>query len=898
MPPLRPLVLLVLSLPALAATSFETEVLPLLRARCLACHAGNPQGKLDLRMPESMLKGGISGPAIVPGQSAKSLLIDKLVTRTMPPGKDKLSDAEISTLRRWIDAYTPPQIVTEHDVLPIFQVRCVTCHGKREQRGGLDLRTVASRLKGGKSGPAIIPGDPDNSLIIRRIVSGEMPPAKEQLERSVRPPTENEVARLKAWIAAGAPAGPPRNTAAAGDDDPLVPDKDRRFWAFQPPRRPEVPKVKNPRLVRNPIDAFLLEKLEAKGLRFSAEAPPAKLARRAYLDLTGMPPSPAEMSAFLADTRPDAYERLVDALLASPRYGERWARHWLDLAGYSDSEGFGQDDGVRRFAWRYRDYVIRSLNEDKPYSQFLTEQIAGDEMISGLPPAAASRPAPVDAKTLDRLAATGYLRNTPDPTNAPERGFIAERMNIIADEMEVLTSSVMGLTVGCARCHNHKYDPIPQRDYYRLAAILETAYDPYDWLPPKNREYPVAASEEIQDWDQHNAPIDAEIGGLEKTLAELKKSDDDKKRAESVQAEINRLKGKLKPKPHVRVLMDTGGEPSAFYLLRRGDPLTPGEYVTPGVPSVLKAGLEPYRVEPPWPGSASSGRRLALARWLTQPNHPLTARVAVNHLWLRHFGRGLVASPSNFGRSGAPPSHPELLDWLATEFVRQGWSLKAIHRLMLTSSAYRQASTLEAPPAADPDNVLLSRMPLRRMDAESLYDSVLRVTGRLDAKMFGAPAEIEIKPDKEVVVKGEKAGFRRAIYVLHRRQTPVTMFEVFDQPPMTPNCVERRQSNVATQALQMMNGTLLWDHARYLAGRLVDEGGDVAAQAYQRILSRNPSPDEARDAQASLSEFTRIWEEKLKSDNTEAPVALTARWQALATLCHTLLNSAEFAYVD
>jgi hypothetical protein len=750
-----------------------------------------------------------------------------------------------------------------------------------------------------------------------------MPPAKLQLEYAVRAPTETEVARLKQWIAAGAPQGPPRAVADVADNDPMVSDRDRQFWSFQPPRRPAEPKVKSGR-VRNPIDAFLLARLESKGLSYSPEAPKEKLLRRAYFDLAGMPPTPRERDEFLNDTRADAYEKLIDRLLESSHYGERWGRYWLDLAGYSDSEGFGQDDGVRRFAWRYRDYVIRSLNADKPYSRFLTEQIAGDELADH------TKKARLTQEDIDLLAATGFLRTAPDPTNAPERGFIAERMNIIADEVEVLTSSLMGLTIGCARCHNHKYDPIPQRDYYRLTAILSTSFDPYDWLPPKKRELNAALPEEVEEFTAHNKPLNAEIERLEKRLEELAKpyreeylrdakseSVEDpgnvpndklfarfpkfKQRGEPISKEISALRGRLKPAPHVRVLMDTGGDPSAFYILRRGDALNPGELVLPGVPSVLKTSLEPYRAETPWPGAASSGRRLALARWLTQPNHPLTARVAMNHMWLRHFGRGIVASPSNFGRSGVPPSHPELLDWLATEFTARGWSMKAMHRLMMTSAAYRQSSATGALPAADPENVLLSRMPLRRMDAEALYDSVLRATGRLDARMFGVPAEIEVKPDKEVVVKGGRNGLRRAIYVLNRRQTPVTMFEAFDQPPMTPNCVERRMSNVATQALQMMNGTMVWDHARYLAGRLIDEHSDTGAQveqAYLRVLSRAPSAAERDAASESLLDFTRIWKDKLAADNGEAPVNATARWQALASLCHTLLNSAEFAFVD
>ncbi len=707
--------------------------------------------------------------------------------------------------------------------------------------------------------------------------------------------------------------------------------------------------------MRNPIDSFLLEKLEAKDLTFSAQGETLKLLRRAYLDLIGMPPSAAEVEGYLEDKRPDAYERMIDRLLASPHYGERWGRYWLDLAGYSDSEGFGNHDNVRHYAWRYRDYVVRSFNSDKPYSLFLTEQIAGDELVDY------RREKKVTQEVIDRLAATGFLRMIADPTDAPERAFISERMNIIADVIQVLTSAVMGLTVGCARCHDHKYDPIPQRDYYRLSAILQSAYDPYDWLPPKKRIVEMGLKTELEERATFNAPVEAELQKLEQDLASkeepfreklvneqlsrlpeslrkdlqslleipeetrsaiqkylarkfeqtiqpttvflTEKFPELKAEIEPLHTKITELKGTLRPEPQVRVLADTGGEPSVSYLLLRGDPLSPDEPVEPGVPSVLKTDLEPYRVRSPWPGADTSGRRLALARWLTQPNHPLTTRVVVNQIWMRHFGRGLVNTPSNFGRSGTPPSHPELLDWLANEFVRRGWSIKAMHRLMMTSTAYRQASRVNAEIlAADPDNILLSRMPLRRMDAESLYDSILKATGQLDPRQFGPPQQLEVKTNKEVVAKSSENGFRRSLYVLQRRQTPLTLLDAYDLPHMTPNCLQRRESIVATQALHMMNGSAMWEHSRYMAGRVTDEVGPdrkkQVAQVYLRALSRPPTALEIEQGLSVLEEFKAHWPERLETDRVDTPKTWTARWLALAGFCHTILNSAEFSFID
>jgi hypothetical protein len=820
-------------------------------------------------------------------------------------------------------------------------------------------------LKGGKSGPALVPGKPEESLLMKKVLSGEMPPAKMLYEFAVRPPSSSEVEVLRQWIEVGAPASPKSAVAAQDGTDPLVSDEDRKFWSFQPPKQPTVPTLQRQDLVRTPVDAFLLQKLEARNLSFSAAAERLTLLRRASLDLTGLPPSQSEIESYLKDDSSNAYERLIARLLASPQYGERWGQFWLNAAGYSDSEGIKEEDRIRPDAWRYRDYVIRSFNSDKPYDQFLVEQIAGDELVDY------KHAKNVTPALIDKLAATGFLRMVPDPTYSPSNSSIPERINVIADEIEVLSSAVMGLTVGCARCHNHKYDPIPQRDYYQLGAILQTAYDPYDWLIPSedrlgnmkfsNRALDIALASERDETARFNAPIEAEIKRLEAdqetranpfrerllderlaalpapvrdelkaivTVPEAKRSDVQRYLADKFQDTITitladlakrfdefspefkqaqqalaEQRKKLRSAPQIRALFDMGGEPSAAYLMLRGDAQTPGARVQPGVPSVLRTGLASYKVVPPAANPESSGRRLALARWLVQPNHPLTARVMVNRIWMHHFGRGLVASPANFGRTGAAPSHPELLDWLATEFVRGGWSMKAIHRLIMTSNAYRQSSRFDPTThQADPDNALLSRMPLRRMEAEALYDSILKVAGRYDPTPFGPPVEIEVKPEGEVEAKGTKAGWRRSVYVLQRRKTPVTILEVFDLPPMSPNCVERRQSTVPTQALQMMNSDLLQGHSRYLGGRLIDEFGhdreNQIRALYLRALSRPPTPQETQQATSEIDALTKQWAAHLAQEKTDAPVRPTSEWRALADFCKAMLGSAEFLYVD
>ena len=936
---------------------FESSILPIFESRCLTCHGDSaPQAELDLRTAASILKGGKSGPAVIAGSVDRSLLLDKVVSGTMPPGDDALSREEIGAIRGWIDRLGQAHAalasggISEKDVLPIFLMRCVVCHGKRAQEGGLDLRTQAGRLRGGKSGPALVPGNPEASLLFQRIVREEMPPEHLLFKYRVRPPSTEEVETLRRWIAAGALADPPLDPSREADLG--LTEGDRRFWSFQTPERPPVPTVTHGNLVRNPIDAFLLEKLEAHGLSFSPEADRLTLMRRAYLNLIGMPPTAAQARAYLKDGSPDAYERMIEDLLSSPHYGERWAQHWLDVAGYADTEGIKHADHFRPQAWRYRDYVIRSLNQDKPYDRFLLEQLAGDELVD--------YKKEVTPAVLESLAATGFLRLASDPTDSPTNASLAEKMDVIHDEIQVLGSSVLGLTMGCARCHDHKYDPISQQDYYRLSAIFQSAYDPYDWLDPTQRYLKVGDPQEIKETERHNAPIRKQIDDLERAwkakteplrnqilesrlaalpealrrdLRTLLKTPEEERN--SVQKYLQRrfrktlkvsdqalpleddqfkapldeynkaladLKKKLRAKPAIRALFDMGGEGSPAYVLRRGNAETIGERVYPGVPSVLRANLPEYKPELPSERTDTTGTRLALARWLVHPDHPLTSRVLVNRVWMHHFGRGIVATPADFGRTGARPSHPELLDWLATWFVDQDWSLKSLHRLMMTSTAYRQNSRQGPEGGADPEGHLWSRMSLRRMEAEVLYDSMLHAAGRLDPDRFGPAEPVEKMSDGEVVARGSKKGWRRAIYTEKRRLTRMTFLDLFDAPQMAPNCTERISSNVAPQALQLMNGYLTRKLSRHLAGRLVDAHPDRAEdqirELYLRVLSREPTPEEIRMSLDSLSELAEQWTHHLENENDETPRRTTAHWSALASVSHALLTSAEFSYID
>ncbi len=889
--------------------SFETDIKPLLRVKCIRCHgAETKKAELDLQTIAGIFKGGESGPAVVRGKPEESLLFERIHNGEMPPEeKDRLSDADIRQIELWIlngaltdgkepmptDASATP---SQHDVIPIMLRRCTACHGRHQQLANLDLRSKSTMLIGGKSGPVIVPGKPEESLLIKVLHAGQMPPLERLVEASVKPIEPAEVETLVKWIAAGAPEVHIEPDVATTNGDPLVSDEERDFRAFRSPQQVTIPEVQDHQRIRNEIDAFIIEKLEAAGLSLNNEADRLTLIRRATFDLTGLPPDPADVAAFLADDNPRAYELLIDRLLDSPRYGERWGRYWLDLAGYADSEGKREQDLPRPHAWRYRDYVIRSFNADKPFDRFLLEQIAGDELAD-------YENAPeITPEIYDNLVATGFLRMTPDGSWANITGYVPDRLDVIADEIDVLGSAVMGLTLKCARCHTHKFDPIPHRDYYRLVDVFKGAYDEHAWLRPDirpgigpvsqdvvgGRHLPFVTTAERQAWERHEARVTEEV-----TAAKANSEPDER---------IKAIEAQRKPEPRVQALWDRG-EPSPTYIYRRGDWQSPGALVGPGVPSVLTDGHTPFEVTPPWPGAKQTGRRLAFARWLIRPDHPLTARVQVNHLWRHHFGSGIVRTPGNFGKAGMPPTHPELLDWLAREFVERGWSLKEMHRLMMTSSTYRQSSVLSQQlEEADPQNALVSRMPMVRLDAEALYDSLLLAAGRLDETPFGPADTVESRADGLITPARTERGWRRSIYVQQHRKKLATHLESFDFPQMNPNCIERRDSIVAPQALYLMNNGMILELADHFAARVLREADtDVTKQieqVYQIALSRAPDEEEKQIGLEMLKQLRADWTNQLSASANDQVDQASANSKALAAYCHAIMNSASFIFVD
>ncbi len=779
----------------------------------------------------------------------------------------------------------------EKDILPLLESKCAKCHAGPEAQGALDVRSRSSLLKGGKSGPSFLSGEPDRSLLIARVRTGQMPPGGPTLDAA-------SIDLLRRWIEVGAPAAAPDAPPSTSHITP----RDRQHWAFQPPRRPQVPA-----LSPNPIDSFILAALQRKRLPMNPAAAPAALLRRLSFDLTGLPPSPDLLARFLANPDANAYERAVDELLNSPRFGERWARQWLDIAGYADSEGVLDADVIRPNAWRYRDYVIRSFNEDKPFHQFVREQLAGDELSEYWKHDALPRPVAA------QLEATGFLRTAVDATRDDflPKDFAEYQWRTLFDTEQIVASTFLGLTVQCSRCHDHKYEPITQRDYYGLQAILAGAIRPTGPVLPTYKRIVVDASKaEQQHAEENNKPLEA----VAKALRDLQnarrtqfrarhpkrdKATEDELRAEfpdyaarasATTKELDEVTAKLIHLPTIRMINDIDATPPPTYLLRRGDPLSPGDVVPPATPEILSLAPQPFTLPAISPDAKTTGRRRAFADWLTQPNHPLTARVMVNRVWAGYFGQGIVASLDNFGKSGAAPSHPELLDWLATEFVRNGWSLKKLHKSIVLSAAYRQSAAPRPDGlAADPDNKLLWRMSPRRLEAESVRDAILAASGRLDTSMFGEPVRTVAKPSGEVVPEKElEAPGRRTIYQLVRRSSPQSLLNVFDAPVMEINCARRVSTTSATQALALMNGEFVTSQAEHFARRLLQQPGDDAQRirhAFRIALSRDPSPAESDRLLSFLHAQKAFYSE-------------SAELHAYADLAQALLAANEFIYLD
>ena len=769
--------------------------------------------------------------------------------------------AGVLPLAALTSASAQEKLTFEQHVRPILKTYCLDCHGGGEKlEGNLDLRLAKFAAKGGESGPALVAGDAAKSKLVERMKSGEMPP----LEKKV---PADKIAVIEQWIAAGAKAG-------RVEPDQLPPGIDitpeeRAFWSFQPIRRPEPPKLDaGTDKIYTPIDNFILAKLREKGLKFSAEADKLMLIRRVALDLTGLPPSEPEIAAYLADGSEQAYEKIVDQYLASPHYGERWARHWLDVAGYADSEGNGNEDTVRPYLWRYRDYVIRAFNSDKPLNQFIMEQLAGDELT----------PRPWNNLTpeqIDKLAATGFLRTAADPTASGQPDELAGANLVVADTIKIVSSSLLGLTVGCAQCHDHKYDPIPHTDYFRMRAVFEPALDTSHWRRPNQRLISL-----FTDADRaKSAAIEAEMQKMmgvyreketkyvnetfekellkfaedlrpklkeafttpaEKRNEEQKKLLDahpkanitpgvlyqyDMKLADELKADLKKVEEKRAEKPveeSINAIFEVEGTIPETKLFHRGDYRQPkGAAILPGDLTILAPDGKRLEIAAKDPMLPTSGRRLAFAKHLTSGEHPLLGRVLANRIWLHHFGRGLVESPGDFGVLGSRPTHPELLDYLASELPLSGWSLKKMHKLIMLSSVYRQSSRRDAAANTDIENALYSRFPIRRLDAEALRDRILVTSGKLNRTLFGAPVPVEEDFVGQVVVKDDQP--RRSIYLQTRRTKPVSFLTTFDAPVMTVNCERRSSSTGAQQSLMLMNSEFILQQAGLFAQRVRSE---------------------------------------------------------------------------
>jgi hypothetical protein len=938
--------------PAQRQVVFAKDVQPILDKNCLSCHGESMQlSKLDLRSRESAMQGGAHGAVIVPGDADQSKLyrmVAGLEKPAMPMSNSTLSVDEIATLKAWIDqgAQWDQGVSFAKDIQPILASSCWNCHGDGVQLSKFDLRTRESALRGGQHGSDIVPGNAEQSRMYRRVAGLETP----SMPAQGTPLSAGQIAAVKSWIDQGAQWDVPATAPAAASagvsaaiaalmERPIT-QEERNYWAFKLPVQASPPVVANKNFT-NPIDRFLERAREEHGLKPAPRADKRTLVRRAYLDLLGLPPTPAQVDAFLNDQSPDAWEHLIDTLLASPHYGERYGRVWLDVARYADSGGF-EYDIHRPNAWRYRDYVIKSFNEDKAYTQFIIEQIAGDEM---------------DARAQDSLIATGYLRMGPRvlfrEKDNPER-----RYDYLDEMIGSIGKGMLGLTVNCARCHNHKFDPITAKDYYSLQASL------FGYV---ETEYPLLPKAEAETWLAKNEDINNKMEAIRQEIDKLEKPYRDKLNLEQVKqkypdsiyqaaakpesartpgeqllaiqvltsvranvVEVENLmkpeelarkkqlmtersalfKQKPKPVPMAEIVTDgdhrftplglgdnvvscpkcrippaEGGSylrkpdaspykvPQSYFLIR-GDVESKGPPMKPGFIGVITYGNPPTEI--PRSDGNTSGRRLALAQWIASSQNPLTARAWVNRVWQKHFGRGIVSTLENFGKMGDRPTHPELLDWLAVEFMQRGWSTKQISKLMMMSEAYQMASAYEDGTDArnDVENRYLWRFRPQRLDAEIVRDNMLAVGGNINLEVGGEPIFPYIPDD---ILAGQYRGkwentpegpaaWRRGVYVYQRRSLPYPMFDTFDHPDLNATAGARNVSTVPTQALTLLNNPFVLGQARWFAERISRESGDPATQvdlAYHIALARPATPVELTIGtdlikKHSLESFTHV----------------------------------------
>ncbi len=732
---------------------------------------------------------------------------------------------------------TPEQATFfETRIRPVLANNCFVCHGEKSQASGLRLDSRASLLKGGDSGPAIVAGDPEKKSLLLKVIHQtgaiKMPPGGKKL-------AANEIADIEAWIKMGAPWPTPGSTPKTQAD----------LWSLHPVSKPPIPAVKTKSWVRNPIDAFILAKLETSISKPAAEADKRTLIRRVTYDLTGLPPTPEEVDAFVADKSPTAYDKVVDRLLASPRYGERSARHWMDVARYADTKGYVfEEDRTYHNAYTYRDWVIQSFNRDLPYDQFVMQQLAADRL-----------PEIMNGDDKSALAALGFL--------TIGRRFLNSQPDIIDDRIDVTMRGLQGLTVSCARCHDHKFDPIPTQDYYSLYAVFNSSDE---------KASPISAKAIRDPWEENNQKVVAaqtsirelvltQVANLRKkndattevkdalaafregaipegdTLAKVRKGFDpaEQQRLMGLQKTLESLEKNAPPTPEIAMAMVDRANPSDGYVFKRGNPGVPGQEAPRRFLAALSKGDRPHWTE-------GSGR-LELAKSIGSRDNPLTARVFVNRVWQDHFGAGLVRTPSDFGHQGEKPTHPELLDYLASSFMESGWSVKKLHRLIVTSATYRQSSSVSA--AAfnkDPENRTWNRMNRRRLDFEEMRDSLVSASGHLDGKVGGKSVDLWDSPYTP----------RRAVYGFIERQNLPGIFRTFDLASPDSTNARRFQTTVPQQALFFMNSPFTVGEAESVALRseLVTASGDASRvrRLYRILLERMPDADELASGLAYL----------------------------------------------
>ncbi len=717
----------------------------------------------------------------------------------------------------------------EREVAPLLIRRCLECHDEANASGGFVLANGPALQKGGDSGVAVRADNPSESLLLQRVLAGEMPPPRQGV---ARPLPKDEVATLQRWVEQGAKWPESRKL------DPYEMTTDvragRDWWSLQPVKRPDVPKVTRADWQSNPIDAFVLAKLDQAGLTPAPEADRRTLIRRVYFDVVGLPPSRAEVDAFVADTSPQAWESLIERLLSSQHFGERWARYWLDVVRFAETSGYERDQ-TKPFAWKYRDWVVRALNDDMPYDRFIIEQLAGDE---------------IPDRTPESVIATGFLRfgTWNDEPNDPA-DYQYDRLE---DMVHTTSTAFMGLTVKCARCHDHKFDPIPQIDYYRMAAAF--------WAGP--------------------------IGARDRALLGGPSTD-----------ELG--------VPDVLGWTDLGTSPAPLHLLNKGDRHRPQQAVEPAALSLIPEKFRTFT--PPATGAKTTGRRLQLAQWIASRDNPIISRVAVNRLWQHHFSAGLSRSPDNFGFHVDPPSHPELLEWLADEFMKNGWRSKPLHWLMLTSQTYRQSSLhpqQDLYNEKDAANRYLWRAHRQRLDAEALRDALLSTSGELDLRMGGPSFLPTITPEALEGLSRKTAAWqasppeeqrRRSLYMFSQRSLLSPFMTVFDFTDTNLPCGQRDVTIVAPQALALLNDEFAHGRSSAFAARVQKQAGDdrdaQLKAAWSIAYGRDPDPAEVAAARKHLDHQRERF--AALPNSGLSPEAL-----ALASLCHVLLNANEFLYVD